>query len=254
MDRRNGAPLTRIGLGCKLLDLSHDALGVFRSRLNRFLGVVDIIDPGEIEGVEVHIHDPGRLGEILYSGNTVLLRRVEGKHRKTNWDLVAGQVDGSWVPVHSGCHRVLSEEIIRDECLSPFGHIFRLQPEVKLGCSRIDFLLERKNGSKIWVEVKGCTLAKNGVALFPDAPTARGRRHLEELIRVSEAGGEAAMLILVFRPDARCFTPNSDMDPLFASTFYEAMEKGVKVCPVLLEYDGGWVHYRGEIPVMRGKF
>ena len=250
----SGMSVSKVGLGHRLLQLPYDARGIFRARSNRFLGVVDIIHPGEVKGVEVHVHDPGRLGEILYPGNTVLLKRVEGKHRKTDWDLVAGRVNNKWIPVHSGYHRALSEKIIRDECLCPFGSVSGVYPEVQLGHSRIDFFLEREDGSGVWVEVKGCTLAENGVALFPDAPTTRGRRHLDELIRVTETGGEAAMLILVFRSDARCFAPNRDTDPIFSSTFYEAMERGVKVCPVLLEYDGKWVHYKREIPVMRGEF
>lgn len=213
------------------------------------MGVVDIEEPEGERCVEVHIHDPGRLREILYPGNSVLLKRASNERRKTKWDLLAGGVNGSWVLVHSGYHRALAERIIRDECLSPFGPLFRVRPEVKLGSSRMDFFLEREEGTGVWVEVKGCTLAENGVALFPDAPTTRGQRHLKELIEVKESGGEAALLILVFRPDAEYFAPNAETDPIFSSLFYRALEEGVKVHPIVLEYDGSVIHYKREIPV-----
>ena len=234
-----------------LLELAWDAQGIFRERPNRFMGVVDIAGPESRRGVEVHIHDPGRLREILYPGNSVLLKRASNGRRRTKWDLIAGCVNGSWVLVHSGYHRVLAERIIRDGRLSPFGFSSRVRPEVKLGHSRMDFFLEREEGTGVWVEVKGCTLAENGVALFPDAPTTRGQRHLKELIEVRKSGGEAALLILVFRPDAECFAPNRETDPLFSSLFYKALEEGVKVHPILLEYDGNRICYKREIPVAK---
>lgn len=247
------------GVTCKegaesvLLRLTWDARGLFKERPNKFLGVVDIWDPEEMRGVEVHMYDPGRLGEILFPGNPVLLKRAQGKHRRTAWDLIAGRVSGFWIPVHSGYHRALAEGIFRYERLSPFGPVTRVRPEVKLGHSRMDFLLEKRDGSTVWVEVKGCTLARDGVALFPDAPTKRGQRHIEELIKLKESGEDAALLMLVFRPDARYFAPNMETDPLFSSSFYRALKEGVEVHPLLLSYDGRVVYYERELPVVGEK-
>ena len=109
--------------------------------------------------------------------------------------------------------------------------------------------MEKDDGKKIWVEVKGCTLAVDGVALFPDAPTKRGTRHLCHLMEAKEGGAESAILILVFRPDARCFAPNSETDPEFSKTFFSAIDAGVEVYPILFQYKDSIVHYLGKIPL-----
>ncbi len=103
-----------------------------------------------------------------------------------------------------------------------------------------------KDKEKILVEVKGCTLAQGEVALFPDAPTTRGRRHLEELIYAREKGLGAAVIFLVFR-DARCFAPNRKTDPDFSSTLERAVKKGVKILLPVFSLEGGKLHFKGHI-------
>ncbi len=219
-------------------EIFYDEEGVFIDRKNRFLGVVDI---GKKE--LVHIHDPGRLEELLYPGNKVLIKKADSSKRKTKWDLIAAQApeDRSWVLVHSGYHRPASEHILKD--IFPNDEI---KAEVKLGKSRIDFIVNADR--KIAVEVKGCTLAKNKIALFPDAPTTRGRRHVEELIKFKKDGNEAILLVLVFR-DARCFLPNESTDPDFARTFWKAIMEGVKIMPIRLKYDAPTLKTISEIPL-----
>ena len=97
--------------------------------------------------------------------------------------------------------------------------------------------------------MKGCTLAVDGVALFPDAPTKRGRKHLETLMEMKASGNRAALMILIFRHEARCFSPNEETDPRFTETFRSAMEAGVEVHPVVFRYDGVNVSYLGTVPV-----
>lgn len=233
-----------------LLEIPSDAEGVFKSRKNRFLGEVEVSSTSSIE--EVHIRDPGRLEEILYPGNEVLLERAEDTNRKTDWTLLAGKVDGKWIFINSGYHRKLSENILDSPDLSPFGKLDKYQAEVKLGKSRIDFLLYKKE-KKIWLEVKGCTLAKDDIALFPDAPTERGKKHVEELAKEInredkfDIGG--ALLFLIFRPDAGCFKPHAEKDPRFADTLKHAVKNALDVHPVKLEYDGETIYYREEIPL-----
>jgi len=120
---------------------------------------------------------------------------------------------------------------------------------VTVGHSRLDFVLTDNRGTEIGVEVKGCTLAVDGVALFPDAPTERGRRHLEVLMDMKASGKSAALIVLIFRHDARCFRPNELTDPKFAETFHRAVSKGVDVFPVVFRYDGERVYFLGGIPV-----
>jgi sugar fermentation stimulation protein A len=238
-----------------VLKIPWDAKATFKSRPNRFLGIVDITGPRKAmeENVKAHVHDPGRLKELLYPGNKVLLRKAAGENRKTKWDVIAASHDRKWILAHSGFHREIAEWVISNPEVSPFGSVESITPEVRMGKSRLDFLLEKKNGMKIWVEVKGCTLAIDGVALFPDAPTERGRRHVETLIKLKKKGDEAAIIILIFRPDARCFAPKEDTDPKFANTFYRALNAGLKVHPLVFEYRDKTVRYEKTIPVCKPK-
>ena len=230
----------------KVMELICDAEGVLRERSNRFLAVVDIVGFGDNE--EVHVHDPGRLKELLYPGNRVRMKRAAGKKRKTKWDMIAARYGDEWILVHSGYHRAISEWVIRGE-QSPFHGVANIRPEVTVGHSRLDFVLTDDGGKETGVEVKGCTLAVDGVALFPDAPTERGRRHLEVLMDMRANGKNAALIVLVFRHDAGCFRPNELTDPKFADVFRKAVKQGVDVFPMVFRYDGKWVRYMGEIPV-----
>ena len=246
-----------------VMDIPWDVQGVFRSRPNRFLALVDVMEATHesedcqeckivLPGEKVHVHDPGRLREILVPGSRVLLRKApEGRKRKTKWDMIAGHCQGQWVLINSGLHRAISEEVLRSEIMSPFGKLKKIRAEVKVGHSRIDFLLTREDNSILWLEVKGCTLTVDGTALFPDAPTERGKRHLETLMDLYDpgAGVDAALLVLVLGPDARCFAPNSATDPGFVATFHEAVGKGVSVHPLVFGYDRKKLYYHGEIPV-----
>jgi sugar fermentation stimulation protein A len=226
----------------------------FKSRPNRFLGIADITSPkkDKKKKVKVHVHDPGRLKELLYPDNQVLLRKAANKNRKTKWDVIAAFHEGNWILTHSGYHREIAEWVLNNPKVSPFKKVTSIKPEARVGKSRLDFLLEKKNGKRIWVEVKGCTLAVDGVALFPDAPTERGRRHLETLIRLKKKGDDAAVIILIFRPDAKCFAPKKDTDPEFANVFYRALDVGVNVYPLVFEYKDKTVHYDKKIPVQKG--
>ncbi len=229
----------------KIVEIPYDIEGKFIERKNRFLGEVEI---NGSKRVAVHVRDPGRLEEILYEGNEVLLKKADSTGRKTDYDLIAGKVGDDWILVNSGYHRMIMEKIFQDDEMNPIKGMDSFKAEQKLGESRIDFLVER-DGDIVWVEVKGCTLAKDGVALFPDAPTTRGKRHLEELIKAKRRGDNSAVIFLIFRPDAECFLPYRERDPDFSSTFYEAIDSGVEFHAIQVEYVDGVLYYKGEIPV-----
>ncbi len=228
----------------KVMKLPRDAEGIFRKRPNRFLGIVDLVKPETQAGVKVHIHDPGRLPEILFEGNRVYLKRAASPGRKTLWDLVAGEVEGRPVFTNSSYHRKISTWYI--ETLKPFGDFDALMPEYRFGKSRLDFLV-KKGERKTLVEVKGCTLARGDVALFPDAPTERGRRHLEELIKARELGMDAAVIFLVFREETRCFSPNEETDPGFSRTLERALDAGVKILLPVFSLEEDWLVFKGHI-------
>jgi len=218
----------------EILRIPTDAEGLFAERPNRFLGMVKIA--GHDGPVPVHVHDPGRLREILYPGNRVLLRRADSPKRKTRWDLVAGLCEGHWVLVHSGLHRAIAEKILTDPEFSPLGSVDSLQAEVRYNDSRLDFVVQ-VNGERVWIETKGCTLCRNGVALF------------EHLGEIRENGERAALMVLVFRPDADCFAPNKETDPAFAGTFWQVVKRGVEVYPLLLEFRPPGLFCKGLIPL-----
>lgn len=233
-----------------MLEVPVDAEGELLERPNRFLALVDIgTDGGILPGERVHVHDPGRLHELLYPGNRVLVRQVLSEKRSTSWDLIAARYADEWVIVHSGLHRALAESIIGNPALFPFGPVAEVRPEVAVGRHRLDFRLVRPDGSVLWLEVKGCTLAEDSVALFPDAPTVRGRGHLETLMGLADGGDSAAVMVLVFRSDARSFAPKADTDPAFAEMFYKALDAGVEVAPIVLGYRNGTVVHLQRIPV-----
>lgn len=240
----------------KVLDIPWDHEGMFKTRPNRFLGLVDILDSNgtksKLHDERVHIHDPGRLKEILYSNNRVLLKQAPDDKkttRKTDWDMIAGRCNNQWVLIHSGYHRAIAEAVLQNKKINPFKDLIDIKPEVQVGHSRIDFMVTLENGNTTYLEVKGCTLAKANIALFPDAPTLRGTRHLQTLIDIKKSGKGAALFILIFRSDSKCFAPNSDTDPAFAATFKTVIKAGIEVYPMVFAYKNKTIYYLRRIPL-----
>ena len=229
----------------QLLSLQYDAEAEFIERPNRFLGLVNINGHENL----AHIHDPGRLKELLFPGNHILIKRADNPNRKTRWDLIAAKNKNQWILVHSGYHRAIVENILKHPKINPFGKLSDIKPELSVGHSRLDFLLTKPDGSKIYTEVKGCTLTISGTALFPDAPTERGTRHLKTLISLLKPRTQAAMIILVFRPDSKCFAPYTKTDMKFAETFKTAIRHGITAHPMVLSYNGKHILFEKSIPV-----
>lgn len=217
----------------------------FVSRPNRYLA--EVICDGHL--LKVHVHDPGRLRELLYEGNTCYIRYAASEKRKTDWDMIAAKKGDTAVLVHSGYQRPISDAILNSPELNPFGNIESLKAEVKTGDSRIDYKMTDEKGRALWVEVKGCSLAVDRVAKFPDAPTVRGTKHLKHLMALKAAGGRAGVLLLIFS-DAERFEPNAQTDPEFTKHYYEAIACGVEVHTLVVRFEperGGLVYY-GPIP------
>ncbi|WP_456465279.1 DNA/RNA nuclease SfsA [Desulfurobacterium sp.] len=188
----------------------------FLSRKNRFVGEC-LLDGKRIT---CHIADTGRLREILTEGRKILIS-LNPSHLKTDSKLIAAEMEEGFVLLNTSVHSEIAEKAIRQGIL---GFIPEdVKKEVRIGKSRVDFLI---NGNH-YVELKGCNLRIGDVCLFPDAPTERGRRHLEELISLKEKGYQASILIMVLRK-ADLFRPNHETDPKFAETFYRALERGVE--------------------------
>jgi sugar fermentation stimulation protein A len=153
---------------------------------------------------------------------------MSGSGRKTQYDLKLVRYAGVWVSVDARLPNPLLAEAFRADALAGFAGYTHLQSEVALGHSRIDFLLTGPAG-RCWVETKSVTLVEEGIARFPDAPTERGRRHLEALIRTLEQGDQAAVMFVIQRPDAQVFEPHTEADPHFAQALHRAQSAGVSV-------------------------
>lgn len=199
-----------------------------RARPNRFLVILD-------DGTRCHLHDPGRLRELIYPGNRVLVRPTRGL--RTSCSVTAAWSNGRWVVVDSRVHNRVASLFL------PQG----ARPEVRVGDSRLDFKYD-----DTYVEVKGCTLVVDGVALFPDAPTERGRRHAEELARLRGEGHGALMMFLIMRDDALCLSPNWSTDPAFSLQFASMVKAGVAVEAHKFRLEGNNLVYVGDVPLCEG--
>ena len=226
-------------------DLPAHLSGRLLKRPNRFLALVET--GGKV--LEAHVHDPGRLPQILFPGNTVLLRRAFGPRRRTSWDLIAGQAAGFWVLVHSGYHRPLIDSLLKEHGRRLFPGLVKVSPEPSLNHGRLDYLLLFEDGLKLYVETKGCTLSEGQKALFPDAPTQRGRRHLESLISLVQEGSRSLIWFLVFRPETTCFAPAREIDPKFTETLERALSLGVELKITKFFYDGKKIRLREDLPL-----
>ncbi len=224
-----------------VFSLPADSQALFVARPNRFLARVRL---PQGEEVEAHVHDPGRLPQLLYPQAPVLLKKASNPKRRTQWSLLAGKAEGHWVLANSGYHRRITEEILKRPELSPFGALVKYLPEPRVATGRLDYLLETSKGEKIYVEVKGCTLAQGETALFPDAPTTRGTKHLRTLKELKTSGFETVIWFLIFRPETKTFAPAEEIDPHFAQAFYAALESGVKLVTTWFSYDGRWIKIR----------
>lgn len=185
-------------------------------------------------GAEVacHLADPGRLTELLVPGARLLLRHAPAPHRKTEWSvvLVRAPANDGWVSVDTTLPNRLVERALRDRALDELRGWSLERTEFTRGSSRFDFLLSGDDGRRMAMEVKSVTLVEGEVGLFPDAVTARGDRHVEELAEIAgEPDWEAAVLFVCQRDDARRIRAARSIDPGFAEALARANEAGVRV-------------------------
>lgn len=227
-----------------IYEIEIDEEGKFLERPNRFIAKVKLKNNEE---VIAHVHDSGRIKELLYENNTVWLRKAKDmSKRKTEWDLISAKApDGEEILLNSSFHRYISEIILKDKNLSPLGEVDTVRAEVKNGHSRLDYMLEKDN-KKIWVEVKGVSLSVDKMAIFPDAPSVRATKHLETLMDIKEKGERACVMLLVFR-NSDSFIPNIETDKVFFETFYKAISKGVEIYPIQLRLEQGKIYFTDKI-------
>ena len=194
----------------------------FLSRPNRFIAYA------ELDGREVvaHVKNTGRCRELLTPNADVILEKSENQSRKTPYDLVAVYKNGILINMDSQAPNKVVGEWLRESDF--FTDLTFVKPEYTYGASRVDFYFEYA-GKKALMEVKGCTLEREGIGYFPDAPTDRGVKHLNELAAAVADGYEAYLAFVIQMPGIETVLPNVETHKEFGEALHRAVEAGVKV-------------------------
>jgi len=198
---------------------------VFIKRDNRFTAGVRL-DAGGVS--MAFVPTTGRLTGVLRSGCRVWLAPAADSKRKTPYTLTLAELeDGGLCCTDAALANRLFDEALHQGKLSAFPYT-DIENEVPFGRSRLDFRLS-DSAETCWAEVKSVTYAKEGVGMFPDAPTSRGRKHLRELAKLVARGDRASAVFIALREDAVRFAPFEAVDPAFAAALREVRAEGVEV-------------------------
>lgn len=200
--------------------------GILIKRYKRFLADIELADK---KVLTVHCPNTGSMLGCSKPGSPVMISRSDNPGRKYPHTLEMVQAGSTWVGVNTSLTNKLVREALEKQVVKEFGRLDSIAQEVKTSANtRLDFLLERE-GTRIYMEVKNCSLAENGTAMFPDAVTARGTKHLHELAALKKQGHKAAVFFCVQRRDADCFMPAHHIDPVYAETLVKVAAEGVMV-------------------------
>ncbi|MBX2998228.1 MAG: DNA/RNA nuclease SfsA [Caldilineaceae bacterium] len=228
----------------------------FLERPNRYVIHARLHGSGEI--VRAHCPDPGRLQELLIPGAVVHLDQAGVLTRRTTHTLrfVEHPESGQLVSLNTQLPNAVFREGWESGFFPQFHGYTAMRSEVSLPAgpegvvSRLDFRLSNEDGGVCWVEVKSASLVIDGVARFPDAPTLRGRRHVDELVERIHAGEDAAVIFIVQRPDAVRFSPFTERDPEFAAALARAADNGVSIYAYTCDLTTRSIQLAKEIPVV----
>ncbi|PIE55756.1 MAG: DNA/RNA nuclease SfsA [Desulfobulbus propionicus] len=200
--------------------------GILHKRYKRFLADIDLPDGKRLT---VHCPNSGSMKGCSAPGSPVIISHSDNPKRKYSWTLEMVQASGVWVGVNTSLTNKIVAEALENGTIDEFGKLDTIHAEVKTSLgTRLDFRVHAQ-GQPVYIEVKNCSLAEGHTALFPDAVTTRGTKHLLELARLHEAGNAAAVLFCVQRADADRFSPAAHIDPEYAKTLWAVHDKGVQV-------------------------
>ncbi len=192
-------------------------------RYKRFLADVELPDGSRLT---VHCPNSGSMMGCSDPGLPAMISSSDNPKRKYPHTLEMVEVNGHWVGINTSLTNRLVREALESSFFPELGKFDIIKPEVKTGKSRLDFLLS-EGEQKTYVEVKNCTLARGNLALFPDAVTTRGTKHLEELLRLHNEGHKAAIIYCIQMAKVKSFAPAVDIDPVYAETLSMVVNKGV---------------------------
>lgn len=219
--------------------------GKFIDRPNRFVAHVEINGHPET----VHVKNTGRCRELLLPGSRVILNHSDNPNRKTAYDLVAVYKESlGLVNIDSQ-----APNQVMKEWLSAQGFDM-IHPEYTYGNSRMDFYMERlkapqNTSERYLLEVKGCTLEKEGIGYFPDAPTLRGVKHLHELIKAAGEGYRAMLAFVISMPKVTKVLPNVETHPEFGEALAEAKAAGVQILELPCKVTEDGLEIRSDVQI-----
>lgn len=216
--------------------------GIFLERPNRFIANVQL--PGQ--QVVCHVKNTGRCRELLVPGYPVYLEENHSPSRKTAYDLVCVQREEKLINLDSQAPNRVVREFLESGGL--LDGITCLHPEYRVGDSRLDFMIQTANGP-FYLEVKGVTLEENGTVLFPDAPTQRGIKHIQELIRLRGSGAGAGIFFVIQMQDVLEFRPNYRTHPEFGQALAQAHRAGVELYAYDCTVTPGSLQIRRPVPI-----
>lgn len=223
----------------------HIVKGTFQQRPNRFIAIVEV--NGQI--VKAHVKNTGRCRELLIPGAQIYLETHNNPARKTAFSLIGVQRGDLLINMDSQIpNSVAAEYILNSGCILDLKSLVR---EKTYGDSRFDLYYEagHDHSRKGFIEVKGVTLERDGVALFPDAPTKRGGKHVYELMKAHRDGYEASLFFIIQMSGVRYFTPNTQTDPEFVQALVSAQSEGVRLRAFTCVVTPDTITLEKEIPV-----
>jgi sugar fermentation stimulation protein A len=223
------------------------AAGTLIRRYKRFLADIHLSDGRE---VTAHCPNSGSMLSCLEPGAPVYCSESDNPKRRTThtWEMI--RINDSWVGINTLIPNKLVAQAARKRALPLFRGVTEVETEVRIAPgTRIDLVARRVDGPLV-VEVKNVTLARCDEAHFPDAVTSRGAKHLRELIRMTRAGTDCAMVYVVQRSDVRSFGPALDIDPEYGRLLGEARRAGVTICAVAAVVGPEAVCLRQELPLL----
>lgn len=217
--------------------------GVFLERPNRFIAYAELAGKKEV----IHVKNTGRCAELLRPGAPIYVQESENPARKTKWDLIGVEKGSRMINMDSQVPNQVVKEWVEAGNLKPDIRLVR--PETTYGNSRFDLYVETGN-SRAFIEVKGVTLEENGVVRFPDAPSDRAVKHLQELEKAVREGYEAYVFFVIQMKGVRYFTPNMDTHPAFCQALKSAKAAGVRLLAYDCRVSGDEIQIADPVPVV----
>ncbi|QIL46966.1 DNA/RNA nuclease SfsA [Vagococcus coleopterorum] len=217
-------------------------------RDNRFIAQVTL--PNQEEPERVHVKNTGRCKELLFPGAEVAISYQGSATRKTDYDLIAANKNGTWVNIDSQVPNQLAAEGIASGAISLpglVGPITEVKREVTFGSSRFDVVVETATGQTAIVEVKGMTLEANGIGAFPDAPSLRALKHVKELAALQKEGYQTYVLFIAQLESVSKGTVHTERQPELSAALQAAMTAGTQVLVYNCQVTADTIELKEEI-------